>query len=162
MHIASVLAVASILRIPMTISGLLARLISKGSALYWSGRTESSHKIFRISDSHNMRANIPAQGTRWLLQADTCITRESSLLRRKSLNAPRHTAFVSLQKKHELCRSATSALQSLRPYPDTHETRCSHVSAHNDGLGQINGRDTLELKQKLPSPLGISSGVAGC
>lgn len=148
MDIALALAALLILCVPMLIIALLIRLTSRGPALYWSDRVGSGNKIFRMPKFRSMRTDTPVVATHLLTQAEAYITPVGSFLRRSSLDElPQlwniikgDMSFVgprpALYNQHDLIKMRTEAgVHILLP--------------GLTGWAQINGRDELDLAQKV-------------
>ena len=148
MDIALALCAASILCIPMLIIALLVKLTSRGPALYWSDRVGSGNKIFRMPKFRSMRTDTPVVATHLLTQAEAYITPVGSFLRRSSLDElPQlwnilkgDMSFVgprpALYNQYDLIQMRT-------------ETGVHMLLPGLTGWAQINGRDELDLVQKV-------------
>jgi len=148
MDITLALGATLVLFVPLLIIGLLVRLTSPGPVLYWSDRIGSGNKVFRMPKFRSMRTDTPVVATHLLTQADAYITPLGSFLRRSSLDElPQlwniikgDMSFVgprpALYNQYDLIQMRTEkGVHTLLP--------------GLTGWAQINGRDELDLAQKV-------------
>src|SRR5512147_1120583 len=75
-----------VLALPILLVGLLVRLTSPGSALYWSNRIGARNRIFRMPKFRTMRIGTPAVATHLLTNPAAYLTPIGGFLRRSSLD----------------------------------------------------------------------------
>lgn len=137
-----------LLAAPMLVIALLVKCTSHGPVLYWSSRVGRDNRLFPMPKFRSMRTDTPVVATHLLTQSDRWITPIGRLLRETSLDElPQlwsilvgHMSFVgprpALFNQQDLIAMRTAA----------------HVHRLTPGLtgwAQINGRDELELSEKV-------------
>jgi O-antigen biosynthesis protein WbqP len=136
------------LAVPMLVIALLVKCSSRGPVLYWSDRVGRGNRLFAMPKFRSMRTDTPVLATHLLTGADHWITPIGRLLRETSLDElPQlwsifmgHMSFVgprpALFNQHDLIEMRTAAgVHRLTP--------------GLSGWAQINGRDELELAEKV-------------
>ena len=142
------LVILFIFFIPILFISLLIKLTSKGPILYWSSRVGFKNKIFLMPKFRTMHIQTPEIATNDLLNPDIYITKLGSFLRRYSLDEiPQLWCLLSgnmtligpspaLFNQHDLIKLRTdSEIHILIP--------------GITGYAQINGRDSLNLEDKV-------------
>ena len=74
------------LSVPILVVGLMVKLTSKGSVLYWSDRVGINNRIFRMPKFRTMRVDTPAVATNLMKNPDVYLTSVGSFLRKFSLD----------------------------------------------------------------------------
>ena len=137
-----------VLAVPMLLIALLVKCTSRGPVLYWSNRVGRDNRVFAMPKFRSMRTDTPVLATHLLTGTDHWITPLGRLLRQSSLDElPQlwsifmgHMSFVgprpALFNQHDLIEMRTAAgVHRLTP--------------GLTGWAQINGRDELELTEKV-------------
>jgi O-antigen biosynthesis protein WbqP len=75
-----------LLAVPIIIVGILVRLTSKGSVLYWSDRVGRHNAIFKMPKFRTMRMDTPAVATHLLPDPKSFLTPIGGFLRKSSLD----------------------------------------------------------------------------
>jgi len=127
---------------------LLARLSSRGPALYWSDRVGRKNKIFKMPKFRTMRVGAPAVATDLLSDPEQWLTPIGGFLRKTSLDElPQLWSIVigdmsfvgprpALFNQYDLIELRTKAgVEILLP--------------GLTGWAQVQGRDNLSLAEKL-------------
>jgi O-antigen biosynthesis protein WbqP len=127
---------------------LLARLSSRGPALYWSSRVGRKNKIFKMPKFRTMRVGAPAVATDLLSDPEQWLTPIGGFLRKTSLDElPQLWSIVigdmsfvgprpALFNQYDLIELRTKAgVEILLP--------------GLTGWAQVQGRDNLSLAEKL-------------
>ena len=127
---------------------LLARLSSRGPALYWSDRVGRKNKIFKMPKFRTMRVGAPAVATDLLSDPEQWLTPIGGFLRKTSLDElPQLWSIVigdmsfvgprpALFNQYDLIELRTKAgVEILLP--------------GLTGWAQVEGRDNLSLAEKL-------------
>lgn len=134
---------------PVILAAALAvRLTSPGPAIYWSDRVGRNNLIFRMPKFRSMAVGTPAVATHLMQNAEHFLTPIGGVLRKSSLDElPQiwsvlrgDMSFVgprpALFNQHDLIEARTArGVHLLRPGVT--------------GWAQVNGRDELELAQKV-------------
>ncbi len=137
-----------LLSIPILVIGLMVKLTSKGSALYWSDRVGINNSIFRMPKFRTMRINTPAVPTHLMKNPDVYLTPIGSFLRR-----------ISLDEWPQLYSILKGDISFVGPRPalfnqdDLIELRTGK-GIHKlipgiTGWAQVNGRDELPIPVKV-------------
>lgn len=132
----------------MLIVSIGVRLTSKGPALYWSDRVGKNNKIFSMPKFRTMLTETPQVATHLLLDSKSYLTPIGSFLRKTSLDElPQlwsillgHMSFVgprpALYNQDDLIELRTKSNIHL-------------VVPGLTGWAQVNGRDDLEIVEKV-------------
>jgi len=136
------------LLIPMVIIGILVKIDSNGSVLFWSDRIGKNSTIFKMPKYRTMSTDAPLVATHLLNDSEHYVTKLGNFLRKTSLDelpqifsiikgdmsivGPRPALFnqddlISLRKKYKI--------DKLRP--------------GITGWAQINGRDNVSIIEKV-------------
>lgn len=138
----------TVFAIPMFVVAALVRLTSPGPAVYWSRRVGQDNLIFPMPKFRTMRTDTPQLATHLLADSNRWITPIGHVLRKTSLDElPQlwsilrgHMSFVgprpALFNQDDLVAQRTACgVHRLLP--------------GLTGWAQINGRDELEIPQKV-------------
>jgi O-antigen biosynthesis protein WbqP len=132
----------------MVAIALVVKASSSGPVLYWSDRVGRGNRLFRMPKFRSMRTETPELATHLLTNAEHWITPIGKLLRHTSLDElPQfwsiftgHMSFVgprpALFNQHDLVEMRTVA-------------GVDRLTPGLTGWAQINGRDELELAEKV-------------
>ena len=132
----------------MVAIALVVKATSTGPVLYWSDRVGRQNRLFRMPKFRSMRTDTPELATHLLTSAEHWITPVGKLLRQ-----------TSLDELPQLWSILTGEMSFVGPRPalfnqhDLIEMR-SAAGVHQlmpglTGWAQINGRDELELAEKV-------------
>lgn len=142
------LFVTIILIIPIILVALMVYVTSPGPILYWSERVGKDNKIFRMPKFRSMRINTPAVATHLLNDPASYLTPVGSFLRKSSLDElPQLWSILKNDMSFVGPRPALfnqTDLIQLRTDKDVH-----NLVPGITGWAQINGRDELEITQKV-------------
>jgi O-antigen biosynthesis protein WbqP len=137
-----------LLAVPILFVGILVKLTSKGSVLYWSDRVGRHNVIFKMPKFRTMRMDTPAVATHLLPDPKSFLTPIGGLLRKSSLD-----------ELPQLWSILVGDMSFVGPRPalfnqnDLIELRTEQgVDALTPGLtgwAQVNGRDELPIPQKV-------------
>lgn len=134
--------------LPSFFVGLIIKLSSKGTVLYWSDRVGKDNIIFKMPKFRTMHSETPEVATHLLADPESSLTQVGNFLRKSSLDElPQlwsilkgDMSFVgprpALFNQHELI--------TLRTEKGVHE-----LVPGLTGWAQINGRDELSVPQKV-------------
>lgn len=137
-----------LLIVPGFFIGIAIRLTSRGPAIYWSDRVGKDNIIFKMPKFRTMMIDTPAIATHLLPNPTSYLTPMGSFLRKYSLDEiPQllsilfgQMTFVgprpALFNQHDLIKMRNKAGISVL-YPGL------------TGWAQVNGRDELDLKEKI-------------
>jgi len=132
----------------MLIIAVLVRLTSRGPALYWSNRIGRENKIFSMPKFRTMLVETPQVATHLLSDSASCLTPIGRFLRITSLDElPQLWSILIGQMSFVGPRPALfnqDDLISMRTEHGIHRVRPGLT-----GWAQVNGRDDLELDQKV-------------
>jgi O-antigen biosynthesis protein WbqP len=145
MLVTMVLALASI---PMLLIGVLVKLTSHGSVLYWSDRIGRDNRIFRMPKFRTMRVEAPAVATHLLPDPSAWLTPIGGFLRKTSLDE-----FPQLWSILKGDMSFVGPRPALFNQDDLVALRTQH-GVHKlvpglTGWAQVNGRDELPIPEKV-------------
>jgi O-antigen biosynthesis protein WbqP len=142
------LCAAIVLVAPMIFIAFAVKITSRGSALYWSRRAGRNGTYFMMPKFRTMRIDTPEVATDKLLNPNQYLTPVGSFLRRTSLDELPQLLSVmrgdmsivgprpALHNQYELiARRNALGIDILRP--------------GITGWAQINGRDEIDLDNKL-------------
>lgn len=137
-----------VLAIPMAFIAAAIKLTSRGPALYWSDRVGRDNRIFRMPKFRSMRQGTPQLATHLLTDSATHLTPIGSSLRRSSLDElPQLFSVLNGDMSLVGPRPALfnqEDLVELRTATGVH-----HLVPGITGWAQINGRDELQIPQKV-------------
>jgi len=137
-----------LLSVPIFVVGLIVKLTSRGSALYWSDRVGVGNEIFKMPKFRTMRIDTPAVASHLLKDPDAHLTPIGPFLRKSSLDElpqlwsvlKRDMSFVgprpALFNQHDLV--------ALRTEKGVHK-----LIPGITGWAQINGRDDIPIPRKV-------------
>jgi len=136
------------LSIPIMFIGLMVKLTSEGSVLYWSDRVGINNSIFRMPKFRTMRIDTPAVATHLMKNPDVYLTPIGSFLRRFSLD--------ELPQLYSVLKGDISFVgprPALFNQVDLVELRTGK-GIHKlipgiTGWAQVNGRDELPIPVKV-------------
>jgi len=134
--------------IPIVLLFVAVWLTSPGPALYWSDRVGKNNVIFKMPKFRSMRVDTPAVATHLLDNPEAYLTPIGSLLRKSSFD-----------ELPQLWSILVGDMSFVGPRPalfnqyDLIELRVDK-GVHTlipglTGLAQINGRDELQIEQKV-------------
>jgi len=137
-----------IFSIPSLMIYLGIKLTSSGNAIYLSDRVGLNNKIFKMAKFRTMYAEAPVLPTHLLAQPDTWITPFGKFLRKFSLDEIPQLWNVLVGQM-----SLVGPRPALYNQTDLIEKRTAkgihHLLPGLTGWAQINGRDELQLNEKL-------------
>lgn len=146
------LAIATItscfLSVPILVIGLIVKLTSKGSVLYWSDRVGIDNSIFKMPKFRTMRIDTPVVATHLMKDPDKYLTPIGFFLRKFSLD--------ELPQLYSIFRGDISFVgprPALYNQDDLIELR-TEKGIHKiipgiTGWAQVNGRDELPIPVKV-------------
>ena len=138
----------TLLFIPMLLFGILIRLTSEGSALYWSDRIGIDNTIFRMPKFRTMKVNTPSVATHLLATPAQYLTPLGRLLRKYSLDElPQLFSVLKGDMSFVGPRPALynqDDLIQLRTEKGVHR-----LLPGITGWAQVNGRDELPIPSKV-------------
>jgi O-antigen biosynthesis protein WbqP len=134
--------------VPMIAIGLLVKLSSRGPVLYWSRRVGQHNRIFQMPKIRTMRVDSPQIATHLLADSKRWITPIGHFLRK-----------TSLDEVPQLWSVLRGDMSLVGPRPalfnqDDLVAQRTTCGVHRlvpglTGWAQINGRDELEIPQKV-------------
>ena len=137
-----------ILALPCVIIAILVKASSKGPAIYWSTRIGRDSKPFQMPKFRSMRIDTPEVATDKLNSPKQYITEIGAFLRK-----------TSLDELPQLYSVFTGDMSLVGPRPALHnqfelidlrmQKGIDRMRPGITGLAQINGRDDIELAQKV-------------
>lgn len=137
-----------VLLIPIGVLALVVFLTSPGPALYWSDRVGRNNKIFRMPKFRSMSIDTPAVATHLLNDPNAYLTPIGSFLRKSSLDElPQLWSILVGDMSFVGPRPALfnqDDLIALRTQTGVHE-----LLPGLTGWAQVNGRDELEIPEKV-------------
>ncbi|MDO8772562.1 MAG: sugar transferase [Burkholderiaceae bacterium] len=137
-----------LLALPIIIVGILVRLTSKGSVLYWSDRVGRNNAIFKMPKFRTMRMGTPAVATHLLQDPKSFLTPIGGFLRKSSLDElPQIWSILVGDMSFVGPRPALFNQNDLIALRTGHGV---HVLTPGlTGWAQVNGRDELPIPQKV-------------
>ena len=136
------------LSIPFLVVGLMVKLTSEGSALYWSDRVGINNTIFKMPKFRTMRVDTPAVATHLMKNSDVYLTPIGSFLRKFSLDElPQLYSILKGDISFVGPRPALfnqDDLVGLRTEKGIHK-----LIPGITGWAQVNGRDELPIPVKV-------------
>lgn len=144
----TVLIAGFIFALPFLIIIVLVKTTSKGPVFYWSKRIGKDGKFFMMPKFRSMRVDTPEVATDLLQNPDQYLTCVGSFLR-----------TTSLDELPQLISVLKGEMSIVGPRPALH-TQVDLIAARRavgidrllpgiTGWAQINGRDEIELSEKL-------------
>lgn len=142
------LCISVFLLLPIVIIALIIGLTSPGPVLYWSARVGRCNKIFQMPKFRTMRVGTPALATHLLENPQQFLTPVGAFLRKSSLD--------ELPQLWSILRGDMSFV-GPRPALFNQDDLIALRSAKGvdilvpglTGWAQINGRDELEIPEKV-------------
>jgi len=142
------LIAASLLLVPVVVVAVLAKLTSKGPALYWSDRVGRQNTIFKMPKFRSMKVDTPAVASHLMNDPDAYITPFGGFLRHTSLDElPQLWCILKGEMSFVGPRPALfnqDDLIALRIGKGVNK-----VLPGLTGLAQVNGRDELPIPEKV-------------
>lgn len=137
-----------LLAVPIIIVGILVRLTSKGSVLYWSDRVGRHNAVFKMPKFRTMRMGTPAVATHLLQDPKSFLTPIGGFLRKSSLDElPQIWSILVGDMSFVGPRPALFNQNDLIALRTGHGV---HVLTPGlTGWAQVNGRDELPIPQKV-------------
>lgn len=136
------------LALPILILAVAVRLGSRGPTLYWSDRVGKDNCIFRMPKFRSMRVDTPEVATHLLTDPEVYLTRVGRFLRKTSLDeTPQLWSILKGDMSFVGPRPALynqDDLIALRTERGVH-----HLVPGLTGWAQVNGRDELEIPEKV-------------
>jgi O-antigen biosynthesis protein WbqP len=137
-----------VLLVSIVIVGILVKLTSKGSILYWSDRVGKDNTTFKMPKFRSMKTGTPAVATHLLKNAASALTPIGHFLRKSSLDElPQLWCILKGEMSFVGPRPALFNqydLITLRTEKGVHE-----LMPGLTGWAQINGRDELPISKKV-------------
>lgn len=137
-----------IILLPLFFIGLVVRLTSTGTVLYWSNRVGRNNINFSMPKFRTMRTNAPSVATHLLNNPDQWLTPIGSFLRKSSLDElPQLWSIIKGDMSFVGPRPALfnqDDLIALRTQVGVHQLQPGLT-----GWAQINGRDELPIPDKV-------------
>ena len=128
------------------------KLTSKGKILYWSDRVGKNNHIFRMPKFRTMKIDTPEVATHLLFNSADVLTPIGLFLRRYSLDEIPQLWSILIGKM-----SFVGPRPALFNQHDLIDQRSNHgidkLLPGLTGWAQINGRDELEIKDKVKKDL---------
>lgn len=142
------LVALTIMAIPASIISLLIKINSRGPVLYWSKRVGAKGTYFMMPKYRSMILSTPEVATNNLQNPEKFLTLTGGVLRRTSLDEI--PQFISVLFGHMSIVGPRPALHSEYELINRRiELGIDKLRPGITGLAQVNGRDNLELEQKL-------------
>jgi O-antigen biosynthesis protein WbqP len=137
-----------LLSIPILVVGLMVKLTSKGTILYWSDRVGINNTIFRMPKFRTMRVDTPAVATHLMKNPDAFLTPIGSFLRRFSLDE--WPQLYSVLKGDISFVGPRPALYNQNDLVGLRTEKGIHKLIPGiTGWAQVNGRDELPIPVKV-------------
>jgi O-antigen biosynthesis protein WbqP len=137
-----------LLAIPILFVGILVRLTSKGSVLYWSDRVGRHNAIFKMPKFRTMRMDTPAVATHLLPDPKSFLTPIGGFLRKSSLDElPQLWSILAGDMSFVGPRPALFNQNDLIALRTNHGVDV--LTPGLTGWAQVNGRDELPIPQKV-------------
>jgi O-antigen biosynthesis protein WbqP len=137
-----------VLLVSIVIIGILVKLTSKGSILYWSDRVGKDNAIFKMPKFRSMKTGTPVVASHLLRNASSALTPIGHFLRKSSLDElPQLWCILKGDMSFVGPRPALfnqDDLITLRTEKGVHE-----LMPGLTGWAQINGRDELPIPKKV-------------
>lgn len=143
-----VVAATTLLAIPFLVILALVRLTSVGPVLYWSDRVGRNNVIFKMPKFRSMRTDTPAIATHLLPNPEQFLTPIGGFIRKASLDElPQLWSILKGDMSIVGPRPALfnqDDLIALRTERGVHQ-----IKPGLTGWAQINGRDEIQVSQKV-------------
>ncbi len=145
--------------VPSLIIALLVKATSTGPVFYWSDRVGRNNTIFKMPKFRSMRVDTPALATHLLYNSNSYLTPIGHFLRKSSLDElPQLWSILKGDMSFVGPRPALfnqDDLISLRTEYGIHK-----LLPGLTGWAQVNGRDELEIPQKVLLDLEYSNNFS--
>ena len=136
------------LAIPMIIIGILVRITSKGSAIYWSDRVGKNNIIFNMPKFRSMRIETPDIPSHLLKNPDNYLSPVGSFLRRSSLDELPQL-FSVLKGDMSFVGPRPVLFNQLDLLALRKERGVDKLLPGITGWAQVNGRDEISEPDKV-------------
>ncbi len=136
------------LAIPMIIIGILVRITSKGSAIYWSDRVGKNNIIFNMPKFRSMRIETPDIPSHLLKNPDNYLSPVGSFLRRSSLDELPQL-FSVLKGDMSFVGPRPVLFNQLDLLALRKERGVDKLLPGITGWAQVNGRDEISESDKV-------------
>jgi len=137
---------------PSIVIAIAIKLTSKGKILYWSDRVGENNNIFKMPKFRTMKTNTPEVATHLLINSANSLTPIGKLLRRYSLDEIPQLWSILIGKM-----SFVGPRPALFNQNDLIDLRSNYgidkLLPGLTGWAQINGRDELQIKDKVKKDL---------
>ena len=137
-----------ILLLPIIVVGILVKLTSKGTILYWSDRVGVDNVLFGMPKFRSMKTDTPAVATHLLDDPNSVLTPIGDFLRKSSLDElPQLWCIIKGEMSFVGPRPALfnqNDLIALRMERGVHQ-----LVPGLTGWAQVNGRDELPIPDKV-------------
>ena len=137
---------------PSILIAIAIKLTSKGKILYWSDRVGENNNIFKMPKFRTMKTNTPEVATHLLINSANSLTPIGKLLRRYSLDEIPQLWSILIGKM-----SFVGPRPALFNQNDLIDLRSNYgidkLLPGLTGWAQINGRDELQIKDKVKKDL---------
>jgi len=142
------LIAASLLLVPIVVVAVLAKLTSKGPALYWSDRVGRQNTIFKMPKFRSMKVDTPAVASHLMNDPDAYITPFGGFLRHTSLDElPQLWCILKGEMSFVGPRPALFNQDDLIVLST--EKGVYHLVPGLTGWAQVKGRDELLITEKV-------------
>ena len=142
------LIAASLLLVPIVVVAVLARLTSKGPALYWSDRVGIHNTIFKMPKFRSMKVDTPAMATHLLVDPGSVLSPVGGFLRKYSLDElPQLWCILNGNMSFVGPRPALFNQDDLIALRSEREV--DQLLPGLTGWAQVNGRDDLSIPEKV-------------
>ena len=138
----------TILFVPMILIGILIKLTSTGPCIHWSSRIGKNNKLFMMPKFRTMKVSTPDVASEKLVNPSFFITPVGSFLRVSSLD--------ELPQLWSVFRGEMSLVGPRPALFNQYDliTMRTEIGIHEllpgiTGLAQVNGRDELNLREKV-------------
>jgi O-antigen biosynthesis protein WbqP len=143
-----VLAISPLIFIPALLVMIAVKLTSKGPALYWSDRVGKDNQIFQMPKFRSMKLDTPEVASHLLSDPKSALTPIGHFIRKTSLDELPQILCVL---KGDM--SLVGPRPALFNQDDLIESRTAlgvdRLIPGVTGWAQVNGRDELELAEKV-------------
>ena len=137
-----------ILFIPILLIALAVRLTSSGPVIYWSDRVGRNSQIFRMPKFRSMRTDTPDVASHLLQEPDAWLTPIGNFLRKSSLDELPQIWSV-LKKEMSFVGPRPALYNQADLIALREEAGIDKLLPGITGWAQINGRDELNLEEKV-------------
>ena len=142
------LIAASLLLVPIVVVAVLAKLISKGPAFYWSDRVGMYNTIFKMPKFRSMKVDTPAVASHLMNDPDAYITPFGGFLRHTSLDElPQLWCILKGEMSFVGPRPALFNQDDLIVLRT--EKGVDQLVPGLTGWAQVKGRDELPIPEKV-------------